>query len=82
MRRQLTVDFNEEIEDGLLLANARDAAPGTPIAVGARLVVGDDDAGMCLAEVIRYEPVTGVLTLRLLGEQLTDEYAQPAARPQ
>jgi hypothetical protein len=82
MTRQLTVDFNEELDDGLLLANDRNAAPGARIAVGARLVVGDDDAGVCLAEVIDYEHTTGLLTLRLLDEQLSDAHAHPATRPQ
>lgn len=79
MTRQLTVDFNEELDDGLLLADDRDAVPGTRIAVGAQLVVGDDDAGVCMAEVVEHDPVSGVLTLRLLDDQLRNQRAEPAA---
>lgn len=80
MRRELTVDFNEELDDGLLLAHDRDATPGTQIGVGARLVVGDHDAGICVAEVIEYDAATGLVTLRLLDEQLSDEPTGPATR--
>lgn len=80
MRRQLTVDFNEELDDGLLLAHDRDAVPGTQITVGTRLTVGDDDAGVCLAEVVEYEPTSGVLTVRLLEDQLSDHPARRATR--
>ncbi|MGH8884325.1 MAG: hypothetical protein ACRDYX_03960 [Egibacteraceae bacterium] len=73
MIRQLTVDFNEEIDDGLILANERDAVPGTRIAVGERVIVGDDDAGACHAEIVDHDPVSGVLFVRLLDDRLSDE---------
>ncbi|MGH8908530.1 MAG: hypothetical protein ACRD0K_19030 [Egibacteraceae bacterium] len=73
MIRQLTVDFNEETDDGLIVAHERDAVPGTLIAVGERLVVGGDDAGVCRAEIAGRGPASGLLFVRLLDERLCEE---------
>jgi hypothetical protein len=68
MRRQLTVDFNRVVRDDLIRGNARRAVPGTIIAVGQRVIVGDDDWGVASAEVVEYDEQTGALVLRVLGE--------------
>ncbi len=74
MRRQLTVDFNRVIDGDFIRANARRAAPDTVLEVGSTLTVGDDDWGVVPAEVVEYNPDSGSLILRLLGE-LVDEGA-------
>jgi hypothetical protein len=68
MVRQLTVDFNRVVDDDLIRGNARRATPGTVIAVGCTLVVGDDDWGVAPAEVVEYDQSSGALVLRILGE--------------
>jgi hypothetical protein len=68
MRRQMTIDFNRVLRGDLVRANARRALPGTAIAVGARLVVGDDDWGVARADVIEFDASTGALVLRILGD--------------
>lgn len=68
MRRQLTVDFNRVIADDLIRANARRAAPGTVLAIGATVVVGDDDWGVAPAQVVAYDEATGALVLRVMSE--------------
>ena len=68
MRRQMTIDFNRVLHDDLVRANARRALPGTAIAVGATLVVGDDDWGVARADVIEFDASTGALVLRILGD--------------
>jgi hypothetical protein len=67
-RRQLTIDFNHVVRDDLIRGNARRSAPGTVIAVGHTIVVGDDDWGVVPAEVVEYDESTGALVLRVLGE--------------
>jgi hypothetical protein len=67
-RRQLTVDFNRVVRDDLIRGNARRATPGTVIAVGETIVVGDDDWGTASAEVVDYDQSTGALVLRVLTE--------------
>lgn len=68
MVRQLTVDFNRTLGDDLVRGNARHATPGTDVAVGSTLVVGDDDWGVAPAEVVEYDPDSGSLVLRVLAE--------------
>ncbi len=68
MTRQLTVDFNRVIADDVVRANAQRAVPGTPLHVGAVVIVGDDDWGIVAAEVIEHDEATGSLVLRLRGE--------------
>jgi hypothetical protein len=73
MVRQLTVDFNRVVADDLIRANARRAVPGTPLQVGAVVIVGDDDWGVVAAEVIEHDEATGSLILRLRGELVDEE---------
>lgn len=73
MRRQLTVDFNGVIDGDFIRANARRVAPDTVLEVGS-ITVGDDDWGVVPAEVVEYNPDSGSLILRLLGD-LADEGA-------
>ena len=68
MIRQLTVDFNRVVRDDLIRGNARRAVPGTDIAVGAIVIVGDDDWGVAPAEIVEYDPSTGAVVLRVLEE--------------
>jgi len=72
--RQLTVDFNRVIDGDFIRANARRAAPDNVFDVGSTITVGDDDWGVVPAEVVEYNPDSGSLILRLLGE-LVDEGA-------
>ncbi len=72
MRRLLTVDFNRVIDGDFIRANARRAVPDTVLDVGSTITVGDDDWGVVPAEVVEYNPDSGSLILRLLGE-LVDE---------
>ena len=72
MRRQLTVDFNRVIDGDFIRANARRAAPDSVLDVGSTITVSDDDWGVVPAEVVEYNPDSGSLILRLLGE-LVDE---------
>ena len=67
-RRQLTVDFNRVLRDDLIRGNARRSAPGTVIAVGETIVVGDDDWGVPPAEVVEYDESTGGLVLRVVAD--------------
>jgi hypothetical protein len=73
MVRQLTVDFNRVVADNLIRANARRAVPGTPLHVGAVVIVGDDDWGVVAAEVVEHDEATGSLILRLRGELVDEE---------
>ena len=66
--RQLTVDFNRVVRDDLIRGNARRALPGTVIAVGAKVIVGDDDWGVAPAEVVEYDEESGALVLKVLAE--------------
>lgn len=68
MVRQLTVDFNRVLRDDLIRGNARRAVPGTVVAVGETVVVGDDDWGVAPAEVVEYDEDSGALVLKLLAE--------------
>lgn len=68
MRRQLTVDFNRVVRDDLIRANARRAAPGTAIAVGKTVIVGDDDWGVAPAEIVEYDESSGALVVRVLAD--------------
>ena len=68
MIRQLTVDFNRVVRDDLIRGNARRAVPGTDIAVGAIVIVGDDDWGVASAEIVEFDASTGALVLRVLEE--------------
>ena len=68
VRRQLTVDFNRVIRDDLIRGNARRAVPGTVIAIGETIVVGDDDWGVAPAEVVEYDEATGALVLKVLAD--------------
>ena len=72
MERQLTVDFNRTIDGALIRANTRRAKAGVACDPGSIIVVGDDDWGVVLAEVVEHEPETGSPILRLLGD-LIDE---------
>jgi hypothetical protein len=72
MRRQMTIDFNRVLHGDLVRANARRALPGTVIAIGTTLVVGDDDWGDARAEVVEYDASTGALVLRILGDLGTE----------
>ena len=80
MVRQLTVDFNRTIDGFLIRANARRAVPGTALAVGSVIVVGDDDWGVVRAEVVEHDAESGSLVLRLLGD-LVDERLDRLSRP-
>lgn len=77
MIRQLTVDFNRVVRDDLIRANARHATAGTVLAIGATVIVGDDDWGVAPAQVIEHDPSTGALVLRVL-EELRPETAASA----
>jgi hypothetical protein len=68
LRRELTVDFNRVVRDDLIRGNARRATPGTAIAIGETIVVGDDDWGTASAEVVEYDESSGALVLRLLAD--------------
>ena len=68
MVRQLTVDFNRVVRDDLIRGNARRAVPGTVLAVGATVVVGDDDWGVALAQVVEHDEGSGTLLLKVLAE--------------
>lgn len=72
MERQLTVDFNRAVDGSLIRANARRAKAGVAFDVGSTIVLGDDDWGVALAQVVECEPGSGSLVLRLLGD-LVDE---------
>mgnify|MGYP001381464514 CR=1 FL=1 len=63
MIRQLTVDFNRVVRDDLIRGNARHAVPGTDLAVGAIVIVGDDDWGAGPAEIVEFDASTGALVL-------------------
>ena len=78
MIRQLTVDFNRVVRDDLIRGNARRAVPGTNLAVGAIVIVGDDDWGVGPAEILEHDTSTGALVLRVL-EELQAETGAPAA---
>jgi hypothetical protein len=78
MHRQLTVDFNRIVRDDLIRGNARRAAPGAVIAVGATIIVGDDDWGVASAEVVEYDEETGALVLRVLEELLPEDVGSVA----
>jgi hypothetical protein len=81
MIRQLTVDFNRVIDGSLIRANARRAAPGTVLDIGARVIVGDDNWGVATAEVVEHDFNTGALVLRVLtelGTEGTVELSRPA----
>ena len=80
MVRQLTVDCNRTIDGSLIRANARRAVPGTALAVGSVIVVGDDDWGVVRAEVVEHDAESGSLVLRLLGD-LVDERLDELSRP-
>ena len=80
MVRELTVDFNRVIDGSLIRANARRAVPGTVLDVGSVIVVGDDDWGIVRAEVVKHDPESGSLVLRLLGD-LVDEHLGQLSRP-
>lgn len=68
MIRQLTIDFNRVVRDDLIRGNAGRAVPGTVIAVGVTLVVGDDDWGVAPAQVVEYDEGSGALVLKVLAE--------------
>lgn len=68
MRRQLTVDFNRVVRDNLIRANARRAMPGTVIAVGTTVIVGDDDWGVAPAEVVEHDHSSGALVVEVLAD--------------
>jgi hypothetical protein len=68
MVRQLTVDFNRLLRDNVIRGNTRRAVPGTVIAVGETVVVGDDDWGVAPARVLEYDEGSGALVLELLAE--------------
>jgi outer membrane protein assembly factor BamB len=68
LRRQLTVYLNRVVRDDLIRGNARRATPGTVIAVGGTIVVGDHDWGVAPAEVVEYDQSTGTLVLRVPAE--------------
>ena len=68
MVRQLTVDFNRVVRDDLIRGSARRAVPGTVLAVGATVVVGDDDWGVAPAQVVEHDEGTGTLLLKVLAE--------------
>ncbi len=68
MVRQLTVDFNRVVRDDLIRGNARRAVPGTILAVGATVVVGDDDWGVAPAQVVEHDEGSGALVLKVLSE--------------
>ena len=57
----------------MIRGNARHARPGTVLAVGSIVVVGDDDWGVVGAEVVDRDHESGSLVLRLLGEIGDDE---------
>ena len=76
MIRQLTVDFNRVVRDDLIRGNARHAVPGTDLAVGAIVIVGDDDWGAGPAEIVEFDASTGALVLRVL-EELQAETVAP-----
>jgi hypothetical protein len=78
--RQLTVDFNRVVEGDLIRANARHALPGTALELGVVVVIGDNDWGVTLAEVVERDTASGSLVLRLLGE-IVDESAGEFPRP-
>jgi hypothetical protein len=80
MSRQLTADFNRVVEGTLIRANARRAVPGTDLAIGSVVVVGDDDWGVVPAEVVEHDRASGALVIRLLGE-FVDEHANEHPRP-
>ncbi len=75
MTRQLTVDFNRVVQDDLIRGNARRAVPGTNIAVGVTLVVGDDDWGVAPAQVVEYDEDSGALVLKVLAALQPEESA-------
>ena len=64
----MTVDFNRVVRDDLIRGNARRAVPGTVIAVGKRVIVGDDDWGVAPAEIVEYDEASGSLVLKVLTE--------------
>ena len=78
MERQLTVDFNRVVDGSLKRANTRRAKVGVAFVPGSVIVVGDDDWGVVLAEVVEHEPESGSLILRLLGD-LIDERSDGVA---
>ena len=68
MIRELTVDFNRVVSGDLIRANARRAMPGTSLAVGKTVVIGDDDWGVAQAQVVEHDEETGGLVLRVVGD--------------
>lgn len=62
--RQMWVDF-ARVYSGLTYGHLNDAAPGTEIAAGRYLIVGDDDADPAVAQVVEVKD-DGTVLLRVL----------------
>ena len=62
--RQMWVDF-ARVYSGLTYGHIDDAAPGTAIAAGRYLIVGDDDADPAVAQVVEVKD-DGTVLLRVL----------------
>jgi hypothetical protein len=76
--RDLWIDFNDVESGDEVETLLKFAEPGSLVAVGRTLVVGDDDGTICEAEVLDVRD--GLVRLRLDRRTLTHHAAVPVTR--
>ncbi|MHB1446096.1 MAG: hypothetical protein ACYCTI_08580 [Acidimicrobiales bacterium] len=83
MEWDLWVDYHRTDGDGLTHANRRHMRPGVDLIVGSYLVVGNEEAGPAVAEVVSVD-AKGVVLVRVLPGPAEDHlslvrHRQPSA---
>lgn len=66
MTRDMWIDFHRVDERGFTLGARRNARAGLKILEGDYIVVGEEDAGDAVARVVKYEPKSGLVRLKVL----------------
>lgn len=70
----LWLDYHRRDADGLTHGNVRNARPGVVLVAGERIVVGNEDADVAMAEVARIDD-NGVVLVRVLPGPVDDQPA-------
>ena len=70
----LWLDYHRCDAEGLTHGSIRDACPGTQLAPGRYVVVGNEEAESAVAEIVRFED-NGVVLVRVLPGSLEDNRA-------